>query len=79
MKKEITLPQRIEVENYHDFATAQEYFKLLNKKIKVKEIGFDGNHVGIVYVCSLQEPENKFLFNKIKKECKTWDQENYEQ
>jgi hypothetical protein len=62
----IKLPQEIEVEDYHEFSSLQEYFQSLNPKIKVKEVGTNCSYIGIVYVGSLNDPENKELFQKLK-------------
>lgn len=68
MNLEINLPCEIKVTDYHEFATLERYFKLLNSKIKVKEIAFgNGKYRGMAYIGSLELPENKGLLNLIKK------------
>lgn len=68
MNLEINLPCEIKVDDYHEFATLERYFKLLNSKIKVKEITFStGKYRGMAYIGSLELPENKGLLSLIKK------------
>ena len=46
------LPNTISVDDYHEFGVAQDLYKIINKKIKVEEIGFDGitlKYIGLVY------------------------------
>ena len=46
-----TLPKVITVTDYHEFRDLEETLKIiLDKKVKVKELGFaDGEYVGVVY------------------------------
>jgi len=68
MQIKITLPQRIEVDDYHEFTDVQTYLKLLSKDLKVKELGCNGRYVGIIYSGKLTDKENKILINEIKVE-----------
>jgi hypothetical protein len=55
----------VEVRDYHEFDELQDHYRLLNKNIKVKELGCDGNYIGIVYVFNLRDKENKALVDEI--------------
>jgi hypothetical protein len=67
MNLEINLPCEIKVTDYHEFFTLERFFKLLNSKIKVKEITFsNGKYRGMAYIGSLELPENKTLLSLIK-------------
>ena len=47
------LPNVISVDDYHEFELAEELYRVINKKIKVTEIGFDYNsskYIGLVYI-----------------------------
>ena len=61
MRLEINMPRRIMVSDYHELQQSERNYKILSNNIKVKEIGFDGQYLGIVYIGSLQEPENQFI------------------
>jgi hypothetical protein len=51
MKIDVDLPRFVWVDDYHEFYSVQTYMKLLNRKIKVEEIGFCGSdYVGIAYI-----------------------------
>lgn len=50
MKIEATLPVLVLAQDYHEFGVIQDHMRLLNRKIRVKELGCNGNYVGIVYM-----------------------------
>ena len=50
MKIEATLPVLVLAHDYHEFGVIQDHMQLLNRKLKVKELGCNGNYVGIVYM-----------------------------
>ena len=68
MKIEIELPKRVDVSDCHDFDSLMDSFRKIDRRIKVREIG--GCYVGIIYVGSLDDVENKSLINQIKQEEK---------
>lgn len=76
MKIQINLPAKVEVEDYHRFSSLQDNLRKLNSKIKVREVGFNGSYMGIVYVGNLEDSENKLMFAEIKEESKKFDIEN---
>lgn len=68
-KTQLTLPQSIEVSDYHEFDSINDLFKQIGLKVKVKEIGFyDGYYTGIVYTGRLTDPENAKLVKQLKEE-----------
>jgi len=48
----IQLPIKIEVDDYHEFLYLENFFKLLNSDIRVKELeqSGTGKYIGIVYL-----------------------------
>ncbi len=73
MRLEIQLPKKIKVDDYHEFFSLRENLNALNKKIKVKDVGFIANrYIGMIYEGSLtwKDPENMLMLQKIRKEQK---------
>ena len=75
MKIECELPQIIEVDDYHEFGRIEYFLKRLNKDIKINEVGFVRDYIGIIYVGSLEDEENKVLFDKLKEEVREFDED----
>jgi len=49
--KNLNLPTLIEVDDYHEFDYLEQYFKKINPKIRVKEVGTNYSiYVGLVYL-----------------------------
>jgi len=74
MRLEIQLPKRIKVDDYREFFILREHLNALNKKIKVKDVGYTGTHyLGMIYEGSLtwKDPENILMFRKIRKETRS--------
>lgn len=48
----LQLPKLVECTDYHEFSNIQDILRLLigHGSIKVKEIGFNGRYVGVVYL-----------------------------
>jgi hypothetical protein len=71
MNLEVNIPCSVKVSDYHEFNTVETYFKLLNSKIKVKEICFNfntGTYIGIAYIGSLEAPANRNLVKYLMKQ-----------
>ena len=69
MKLEVKLPCIISAEDYHEFSYIEEKFKLLNKKIKVKELN-DTDKTGyyaIVFTVKFNSLENKSKIKNFKR------------
>ena len=63
----MVLPQRVEVDDYHEFDGIQTVFNRLGLKVKVREIA--GTYEGIIYVGYLKDTENAAMVKQIKE---TW-------
>lgn len=53
MKIDANLPCLVTVDDYHHFRDAQEHMQLLNRQIRVYELGFaalHGKYIGIAYM-----------------------------
>ena len=49
-----TLPKLVVVRDYHEFDSVKETLNdILDVRVKVKEIAFDGDYIGVVYVDKL--------------------------
>jgi len=75
---QIELPQRIKVSDYHEFNDISDAFNLLGStnKIRVKEIGFNGAYIGIIYIGSLDDSDNAKMIKAIKRESVAFDKAN---
>ena len=63
----VNLPQRIAVDDYHEFDSIQDL--LCDTGIKVKEVGFIApEYIGILYVGRLRDPDNRNLVAEIKRQ-----------
>lgn len=67
----INLPIQIEVDDYHEFDYLEEYFKKLNRHIKIEEIGFKGYYTGLVY--SRKDKSYRKLKKEIKRQIDEYD------
>ena len=66
-KIEIELPKIVEVMDYHEFDYLKLYLSQIGLKgVKVEEIGFNGNYIGIVY--KKKDEDYKKLVEKYKEE-----------
>ena len=69
------LPFIIEVEDYHEFAVINDYYKKLNTNLKCKEVAFIerdaplSTYLGIVYFKKL--PSKKEMRAMVRDYCKT--------
>lgn len=70
------LPIRLEIDDYHQFDDIRDNFCKLVTGIKVKEIGFNGNYIGIAYSGKLTDKKNADMIQKIKTESKEFDNNN---
>jgi phage antirepressor YoqD-like protein len=70
MTLSITLPKEIKVDDYHEFYNLEIYFRELNKNIKIKEVAFNGDYIGIVYTGSLMHEINKKFVQQLKAKYK---------
>lgn len=70
MKLEINVPVQVEVRDYHQFDDIKDNIKLLSKQLKVKELGCNGNYIGIIYVGRLTDPVNAEMVRSIKEELR---------
>ena len=59
------LPAMIRVNDYHDFPFILDIIREILPKVKIKEVGFDGSYVGMVYTGSLKDKQNKTFLAKI--------------
>jgi hypothetical protein len=66
MDVKIDLPQEIEVFDYHEFNYVQDALRKVISGIKVKEVGFNGKYLGMIYIGSLKNDENKKMVAKIQ-------------
>jgi hypothetical protein len=64
------LPIRIEAYDYHEFTDIQKHINLVDPTVKVREAGFNGKYVGIIYRGKLSDPVNAKLNRIIKAEQK---------
>lgn len=63
------LPYKIEVDDYHEFDTIQDYLRTLVPGMIVEEIGYlEDTYVGIVYYKTTPKALIKALKEKIEKE-----------
>ena len=63
MKTEISLPQIVLFDDYHEISYLEYYLKTLNKKIKIKEIGSNGRkYIAVIYSGSQKDKENAEAF-----------------
>jgi branched-subunit amino acid permease len=69
MKLEINLPVVLNASDYHEFNNMQDYFKKLNKSIKVKEVGCAGWYYGMAYIGNLSDKVNMKMYQKLVKKC----------
>lgn len=65
MKIKIKLPAKVQVDDYHKFRYLQDSFQIVDKRIKVKEIGTENGYHGIVYVGNLKSEENAETIRQI--------------
>ena len=68
------LPKVIEVNDYHEFKMAQYHINLVDPTVKVKEVGFAGEYMGIIYRGRLTDPENAKLVTEIKAQVKEYEE-----
>jgi hypothetical protein len=68
MRMEIKLPAIVKAKDYHEIFDAEKYFRMLNKKMRVKELGlYEGYYVGIAYEHgTLKEPECQIMMKEIQ-------------
>jgi hypothetical protein len=50
MKLNLNVPTFIEVGDYHELPFVQDHLKKLNPSLRVKEVGFNGEYVGLIYL-----------------------------
>ena len=77
MKLNVTLPNIIEVDDYHEFAHIQNYLREIfeDNKFKITESGFyNGKYIGVVYYSKIDN-DVKNLIEFVKSESKKWDEE----
>lgn len=68
-----TLPQIVEVDDYHEFEEYARIFRLITTGVKVKEIGFTGSYLGIAYSGKLTDARNRKLQAKIRERVRQYD------
>lgn len=61
------LPAIIVVKDYHEFPYIKDIMCGILPGIKIKEIGFDGSYVGMVYAGSLKDKQNKKVLQEMRK------------
>lgn len=66
----INLPQRIEVDDYHEFQDMERILRIVIPDINVTEIGCTGRYIGMIHRYSRFDPENEDLYLKLKQEVK---------
>lgn len=57
----------VRVQDYHEFRLIQNNYRFLDRAAKVKEIGFDGEYVGIAYNVTQKHPRYLKVRNAILK------------
>lgn len=70
IKLDVNIPTRIYCSDYHEFSYIQSCFKLINKKIKCKELGFEfvtGDYIGLLYIEESDFKKEKQLFDRESK------------
>lgn len=72
-KMMVNIPARIGVGDYHEFDTYRAVLIQLIPGVKVKEIGYAGEYVGIVYEGNLKDKLNASLVEELHKEVNRWD------
>lgn len=74
MKIDASLPTKVVVRDYHEFDQIQDAMKLLNKGIKVKELGWhEGGYAGIIYIGRMTDPDNSQLVKKMEKDIREYE------
>lgn len=68
MRMNVNLPVRVAVDDYHEFIYFQDKLRLIIPGVKVREIGFNGDYLGVAYLGSLDAPRVKAIIAKIKQE-----------
>lgn len=66
---QIRTPAIIRVSDYHEFDSIREVINSLkpSDRVKIKEVGFDGQYVGVLYTGNLAN--HKEFIVSAKKEC----------
>jgi hypothetical protein len=73
-KMMVNIPARIGVADYHEFDTYQAVLRQLIPSVKVKEIGFAGEYVGMVYEGNIKDKLNASLLRELTKEVEEWEE-----
>lgn len=77
MQITVNLPVKVVVNDYHKFDDAQDTLRLLDRRIKVVEVGYAGEgYVGVAYIGNKNEPENKAMFDSVNHEVKEYYHED---
>jgi hypothetical protein len=73
MSDAIKLPFKVEVIDYHDLQYLQTLLRQGNPKVKVREAGFNGRYLGLVYSGRLTDSKNAKILEELKEESKAFD------
>lgn len=74
--KKQTLPRLERFYDYHEIEEVEEHIHFVDTSVKVKECGFDGDYIAIIYRGRLTDPKNTKLVAKATEISRKFDNED---